>query len=320
MLKKILFLTIISVLFIIPLSSIDATEPIVITLNQQEFKPGNEIEAKVVFTNNYSKQLKGRLFCNFADLNQKLPPMPYVEEINLAQGQKSKTFIFTMTIGETMPEGIWQAEVEIRDENNNLIVKNYKQFLVTGTKKEINADLLICVDIDCKDNKAVFIKGETVYLKLNTSLIDLQINAGIQDSQTQNQQAVIFNNNVAQVKAEQQASYIINLILNKDGYSEQNIQKNFAVINAPAKIKSASICNADGKCVTPETAQNCPQDCLKSEQAVDKINAINIKIIIAIIAIAIIIAIMTAAYWFLMRKSSKTKTANDEKEENSRDL
>ena len=94
----------------------------------------------------------------------------------------------------------------------------------------------------------------------------------------------------------------------------------FGVIGEQVKIKSASICNADGICSGQETIQNCPQDCVKSEQAVDKINIINAKIIIAIVAIAIIIAIVIVAYWFLVRKSSKTKTANDEKEENSQDL
>ena len=316
--KKIFFTIAIS-FFIIPIFALSAAEPISITLNQQEFKPGDEIQAKVTFTNNYSKNLKGQLFYNFSSLSPDFPPMPQVQEIDLAPGQQSKTMDCSMTIGETMPEGIWRLEVEVRDGHNNIITKSNKQFLVTGTKKEINAELLICEDIDCKNNKAVFIKGETVYLELKTNVTDLEIDAQVQNSQTEEQQIITFTDNEIQIKIEQEGSYIINLTLSKDGYSEQSIQKNFAVINAPAQIKSVSICNQDGICASPENIQNCPQDCVKTEQAIDKTNVINIKIIIAIIAIVIIIAIMIAAYWFLVRKSSRAKIAEDNKEDNQID-
>lgn len=301
MFKKIFFITILITLFAIPLLFINATQPVMITLNQHEFKPGDEIKAKVIFTNNNSKQLRGRLFCNFVSLDNELPPMPYVEEIDLDPGQKSKEFIFTMTVGETMPEGLYRADVEVKDEHNNLIIKSNKQFLVTGTKKNINANLLICQDVNCENNKAVFIKGETVYLKLKTNITKLQIDAQIKNSKTQEQQTIVFVSHVAQIEAEQEGSFAINLTLNKDGCIEQKIKKNFAVIDAPAQIKSASVCNIDGKCIVPENEQNCPQDCVKGNQATDN----NFKTVILIIAILIIIAIAIIIYYLIRKKKQE---------------
>ncbi|MBA3047915.1 hypothetical protein KKC83_05100 [Patescibacteria group bacterium] len=297
MFKKILFLTIISTLLIAPWLAINGAEQAGIILNQQEFKPGDEARAKIVFVNNFSEQFTGRLFCDFTSLIHRLPPMPYVEEIDLAPGQ-SKTMDCSMAIAETMPEGVWRVEATVKDRSDNIISGSYKEFLVAGTKKEINADLLVCADVNCENNKAVFIAGETVYLKINSGITDMRINAQTQNSKTKDKQAIDFINNIAQIKSEQEGSFIINLTLNKSGYSEQAIQKNFAVIGAPAKIKSASVCSADGVCVSPETVQNCPQDCVQA-----KAKIISAKIIIFIASALVIILIMAAAYYFLIRRT-----------------
>ena len=105
-----------------------------------------------------------------------------------------------------------------------------------------------------------------------------------------------------QIKAEQIGNYELEVIAEKDGYKTVTKKDMFGVIGEQVEIKSASICNADGKCSNQENEQNCPQDCVKIEQTVNKINVINIKIIVAVGAIIIIIAIMIAVYWFLVKK------------------
>ena len=63
------------------------------------------------------------------------------------------------------------------------------------------------------------------------------------------------------------------------------------------------------------------KDKLKNELTEKKARNDNTKIIIAIIAIVIIIIIMTAAYWFLARKTHQAKIAEvDEEKGNSQDL
>jgi len=262
MFKKSIFLAIFSILLTLPLFNASA-QTIDIILNQQTFKPGETIEAKVSFTNPTQQQLKGYLMCNFAALNPGLPPAPFQEEFNLAPKEKSKTFAFEMSVGEWMPEGLWKAEVEIKDERENLVAKSYKEFAVTGTKKFIQADATVCVDKDCNERKTVFIKGETVYLKLNTLIQDLNIDATLKIPGGKIEK-IIFENNFASysLKDADEGSYSLWVNISKDGYQNQKITKDFAVLNKPAEIPSASICNADGKCAGKEDKQNCPQDCL----------------------------------------------------------
>jgi len=61
-------------------------------------------------------------------------------------------------------------------------------------------------------------------------------------------------------------------------------------------------CNNDGKCLTPETPQNCPQDCTVAKQEIPKDNAKNI--VLAIMAISGIIVIILTSYYFLRKKEN----------------
>lgn len=304
MLKKLFFILLL--MFFIPLIFVQAARyaPLMsISLNKEQFKPGDEIKVDIIFTNNFSQQIKGILTCGFVSYDNTLPPMPKMLEINLAPGEKIN-FDCSMMAGETMPDGLYKAMAEARDENNNLIAENTKEFSITGAKKEIKADLLVCKNENCDTNQAVFSRGETVHLKLITNILDLEIKSSMEDNKTKEKSDLIFKNNKARITAAKEGSYMVNLILNKNGYSEQIMQKDFAVISEPAKINSESQCDTNGKCSGQENEQNCPQDCVKVKKSAD-------KTVILIVAIAIITAIMIVAYYFLIRKKSIPAERNE---------
>ncbi len=305
MFKKTIFLAIFSVLLILPLSNANA-QSINISLNQQTFKSGEKIETKVSFTNPTQQQLKGQLICSFDPLNPDplFAPMPFMEEFNLAPREKSKTFTFEMAISNWMPEGLWKAEVEIRDERDNLITKNYKELVVTGTKKSIEANVAVCANKDCNERKVVFIKGETVYLKLDTLIQDLNIDATIKIPSGKIEK-ITFENNLASysLKDADEGAYSLWVNLSKDGYRNQKITKDFAVLNKPAEILSASVCNSDGKCENGENIQNCPQDCLPRPKTEEN----RISPIILIGSVITVIAIITLIiFYFKKTKDNST--------------
>ena len=289
MLKKTFLFTIIFFLFILPLFA-SAQQPINISLNQQTFKPNEEIQAKVSFTNPIPKQLKGQIICNFADLNRKLPPMPFMEEFDLAPNQKSKIFTFKMDISEWMPEGLWKADVEVMDERNNLIIKSQKEFRVIGTKKTIESNVNIYSDKNCSERKVVFIKGETVYIKLDSSIADLGISSTIKTPSGEIKD-LAFENNLANFKSDEIGSFSLWVNLSKEGYLKQKIEKDFAYIEKAAEIPSASICNEDGKCAGQENEQNCPQDCLKKKS----------NVILVLLVVIVILAVLGFVGWRKMR-------------------
>jgi len=295
--KKTFPFIIIFFLFVLPLFS-SAAQIVSISLDRQILKPNEKIEASVSFTNPTQNQLKGQLICNFTDLNRKFPPMPSVEEFDLAPGQKSKAFNFEMTVGKLMPEGLWRVEVEVRDENNNLITESYKEFKVIGTKKPIEANVNICADRSCSERKAVFVENETAYIKLDSPLTDLDISSTIKDPSGKIEN-IIFENNLAvySLKNADEGSYSLWINLSKEGYLNQKIERNFAVLNAPAEIQSVSICNADGKCEGEENKQNCPQDCLSGTK--NK----NSKFYIFVVAVLLIIG--AGVMMFIIKKKKK---------------
>lgn len=77
---------------------------------------------------------------------------------------------------------------------------------------------------------------------------------------------VNFENNLAiySLKNKEEGNYSLRVILSKEGYQSVKIEKDFAILNAAPEIKSASMCNGNGKCEGEENTQNCPQDCLSN--------------------------------------------------------
>lgn len=231
-----------------------------ISLNQQEFKPGNEVKALVVLSNPTNQQLKGYLIVNFASFNQDLPPAPFRESFDLAPGAKSKAFPFAMIIGDTMPDGLYRVDAELRDEKETLITQSYKEFKVTGTKKTIRADANICADEMCSERKAVFIAGETIYLKIDTLIQDIVIDATIKTPKG-TVKKVAFADNLASIKADEEGIYSAEYVISKKEYENLSITNEFTVLGAPADIKSASECDGNGICENNENTRTCPQDC-----------------------------------------------------------
>ncbi len=300
--KKLFFIFFITSFLLFALNPSQAIELIKIDLNKDKFTNGEEVRAVIQVANNFSILLTGQLLCNFSSPDPNLPPTPQVWPINLEPGKKSDRLECSTLITETMPEGFYRVEVELRDQNFNIITETNKEFLVTGTKKEINAELLICADQDCQTPKVVFLQGENIFLKLKSTLTDLDIKGTIKLANSQNSSELIFKDNISGFKSNSIGSYLVNLKLNKAGYVEKIIDQDFAVIAQPVKINSASLCDGNGQCSGQENIQNCPQDCyVKYKSLVTYLT--DIKIISLIIIAILVLAAILAAYYFLIRKN-----------------
>ena len=259
MIEKRFFIAFVSFLLALPLANVNA-HAIDISLNGQTFKPGEEVHANVYFTNPTNQQLSGHIICNFVSLNPGLPPMPFMEEFTLDPHEKSRPFTFKMSIGVWMPEGLYKADVEVWDEEETLITKSYEEFKVIGTLKSIDASLNTCKDKDCSQRKSVFIIGETVYFKLDGSVLDYDVYAVLT---TPDNEAVypVFDDRVASFEADKIGSFSLAIDLSKEGYQNHRIESSFSVLEAPAEIESVSVCDGNGICENKETPRTCPQDC-----------------------------------------------------------
>ncbi|MCK5333965.1 MAG: hypothetical protein KAJ24_05605, partial [Candidatus Aenigmarchaeota archaeon] len=214
--KKRFFIAFISFLLALPLATVNA-QAIDISLNGQTFMPGDEVQANVFFTNPTNQQLKGSIICDFVSLSPGLPPMPFREEFDLGPNEKSRIFTFRMDIGVWMPEGLYKAEIEVRDEKETLITKSYEEFRVLGTLKSLDVALDTCNDKDCSQRKVVFVKGETVYFKLEGSVLDYGLFAVL--TAPDNEVVYpIFEDSIASFKADEAGSFSLVIDLSKEGY------------------------------------------------------------------------------------------------------
>ncbi len=256
--KKSLILFIL--LLITPLLASAAKPPLEITSNKDSFLPGEEIKITAVFTDNYDIPLKGKIVCDISFPRAGFPPAPSFIEFDLKPGQ-SQEIKCGQHIDQTSPEGFYGAQVTVFDQNNTIIVSETKKLAVSGVKKSINAELSVCADQECKNPKPVFISGEKIFIKTNMEIQGFDPVASVKNLQTGEQKDLQFDRQVAILTAGQTGSYEINLKLNRIGYAEQILIKDFAVIDAPVKIKSEAVCQINGKCQGEENIKNCPQDC-----------------------------------------------------------
>ena len=224
-------------------------------------------------------------------------PQPFLEEkeISLKANVPYQDKYSSITIDDNLEPQTCVAFIKISSPIEKKIEKEFK----IETTPSFQFNLNYCKDKSCVEKTKVFILNDNIYLSHTSEVDNLEITVKlIYPDKTEKQITLPI-----QIKAEQIGNYELEIIAKKDGYKTVTRKDMFGVIGEQVKIKSTSICNADGICASPENIQNCPQDCVKTEQSVDKTNVINIKIIIAIIAIIIIIVIMVAVYWFFIRKN-----------------
>ena len=99
-------------------------------------------------------------------------------------------------------------------------------------------------------------------------------------------------------KVDQIGTYSLEVTASKEGYKTKALKEQFAVIKKEAEIKLVQICNANNICEEPrENKQNCPQDCVKKEIKVKKMEISFDKYYLIPIVILIIIG-----YWLYKKK------------------
>lgn len=251
--KKIILLS--AIILILPAISWAAL-PLDINLDKTRFGPGENIRFSAQFTNTSGFPIKGFLSCVVVSAEpDAFPPMPSGMDFELSAGESTEELDCSMRVGEAMPEGTYFAKAKVKNENGDTILEDKEQFSVSGTKRIIEADLKVCADSACNEPKAVFIAGEEVYIKIDSAVPDTELVA------TLDRQAIQFNDKIYKFKAQDEGSHIINVKISKQGYLEAELNKDFAVIDAPVQFGSKSICVDDGQCTPEEQAHECPQDC-----------------------------------------------------------
>ena len=228
---------------------------------------------------------------------------PIYDLSNVIKNSQSDKVEIIFDIYDTMPEGKYEVKIMLL-ENEEVKEESVVSFMIQGTKKMITAEIKLCEDEVCGSPKKVFVKDKIVFIKIFSSVFDLKIEGTIKSESKAD--TLNFNKDIARIIPDTVGSYELNLKLSKSGYGDLNIKEYFAVIAAPAQIKSVFVCNVDGKCVFPENAQNCPQDCIQAPINSNSVSKIfkttgNAKVIVSALIVVIIIAVILV-YLFLIKQ------------------
>ncbi|MEA2064894.1 MAG: hypothetical protein U9O66_01175 [Patescibacteria group bacterium] len=220
-------------------------------------------------------------------------PQPFLEEkkISLKANIPYQDKYLSIKVEDNLEPQACTAFIQISNPIEKKIEKEFK----IETTPSFQFSLQCCKDQSCAEKTKVFVLDSTIYLDYTSEIDSLEISANLIYPDKKAKQITLPTS----IKAEQVGNYELEVIAKKDGYKTVAKKDMFGIIGEQVKIKSASICNADGVCSGQENEQNCPQDCVKVKQTIDKSN---LKIIILIIAVVIIIGIIIAVYWFLARK------------------
>lgn len=288
---KTIILLVIFILNIIPCLA-QTNSDIDIKINAKEvFKINDTLDFTYTLTSNQDSEITYTPY-----ISCQMAPQAFLEEkeISLKADISYQDKYSSITVDDNLEPQTCTAFIQILSPIEKKIEKEFK----IETSPSFDFNLNYCKDQSCKEKTKVFILNDNIYLSYSSAVEGLKITAKLIYPDKTEKQIIL----PTQIKAEQIGNYELEVIAEKDGYKTVTKKDMFGVIGEQVEIKSASICNADGKCSNQENEQNCPQDCVKIEQTVNKINVINIKIIVAVGAIIIIIAIMIAVYWFLVKK------------------
>ncbi len=229
-------------------------------LNKSSLSLGDTVKTVLVAINRSGNAIKGELYFSYLAEKQDYPPAPWIEKIYLQPGEQSKAFKFEMRISDGMPAGRYRAQALIKEESGAVIAEEYRNFLIIGTKKTPLTELIISEDSLYKAQKAIFLSGQEIYLKLDRLATNSIIHAFLSGNPLK-REGITFKEGRTTLKPLQPGSYNIDIEISHNEYLTQKISRDFAIIDKPAIIATADMCWPDNKCREPENLQNCPQDC-----------------------------------------------------------
>jgi len=264
-------------------------------VTEKTFYSGDFVDLGTVLINNETKGLN--LTVEQYIVRPGIPPMPLYEEFVIGAGNDTMVSDMSFEVSEYSASGEYTHVVSVYDAGSgDLKSERVSTFYVSGTNESFSEiDIAICADSSCDDVRPVFLLGETAYIKVEcpeNPEITGYVNAISGGTTT-----LDFDGRSASFKANSEGVYMAKIILSKDGFFTETIEKNITFVGEAAK-PTYYFCNEteDGVC------EDCPvgedPDCMK----IAEMN--NFYLPIAIIAAVIVIAGLLA-FWILKGKKGK---------------
>jgi len=288
------FVLLVFVVFILLTLPIKALQVAPLAELNDTFYPGDFVDLGIVLINNESRQIN--LTVEQYILYPELAPMPMYEEITIPPHNDTMITDMSFDVYNESTSGRYVHFVRIYEVDEIIAEKIRMFFVESGAQDKLSGIMVtVCADSECDDMRPVFVLGETAYIMAEADQNpDI---SGYVEFPDGNFASLQFADDIATFKAGSAGDYAIRLMLVRDGFDVEEIERNITFVKEAAK-PTYYFCNEteDGVC------EGCPDgedpDCMKIMEAN------NFYITAAIMAAVIIIAGLLA-FWIMKGKKGK---------------
>lgn len=153
----------------------------------------------------------------------RLPPMPLNEQFTIDPGDDVMPSDLSFSVLQYMTPGDY-THVVVVYRDGELLAEKTRVFRVAGTHNSFSEiNVKVCADPACNDLRPVFVSGEKAYIKVecpeNPSI------TGYIDYQDWTFTDLSFSGGLAEFRPPSAGTYTVNIILSKNGFSREIIEK-----------------------------------------------------------------------------------------------
>ena len=278
---------------ILPAPAIPENPILNITINKPELNYGEKALIEVILLNQTKQSLKGTIVVIVYPLEDFSSSKTFNYEFDLLSAEKTENLISEMLLEDWMIDGKYKVDAEAKDQYGNIFAKKTIFFELIEkdiVSKNIEAKLDICSSEDCTNNKTVFGNEDIVYLRLETSIKNIKINATIKNPNGEIEVLNFVGNTLSySLNKKESGKYSIWVNLSAIGYQGKRLEKEFIFEEDYTEEVFESVCKVNGKCDGEENEINCPKDCnIESKITANKILSYLLYFIIFVVVVFII--------------------------------
>ncbi|MCK5017714.1 MAG: hypothetical protein KAS32_11685 [Candidatus Peribacteraceae bacterium] len=185
------------------------------------FWPFDSVDLGMVIINDESRSVV--LFVEQYIVYPKTPPMPLLEEMTIAGNGDEMISDLSFEVSEYSEAGEYDHVVRVY-EDDEMVLEKTSTFYIYGTTGKLEGfTSTICADHGCTDVRPVFELGETAYIFVECPNIP-QV-SGYVDYPDGSSEHLVFSGDVAKLKPVLGGVYTANIILSKEGFTDEVIEK-----------------------------------------------------------------------------------------------
>jgi hypothetical protein len=259
--KRLIFTLILSVTFLLSTGTkiLAADEVTAKFLNaKSSYSLNQDINISVQLHNSGANTKQLIVVTNVNYVGQSMSGLLEPLSIEIAPQQSKELSVLKGKIDKTYSNVVYTANVTVY-ENNLVILHDEVNFSINVPEQKLPIDfnVQLCPEINCENPKKVYVEGEKVNFKCNSSISD--VICKIQITQPNQTKVNISSNDT--FAPLQNGLYTLSITAQKTGYEDTSKIDYFSVNSANIQPQTEDVCRPDNQCKDGETAQNCPQDC-----------------------------------------------------------